>query len=42
MGKIIGRLDLIASYTTERYRRAVIGYGQGLLAGPFMQFLPVR
>ena len=42
MGKIIGRLDLIANYTTERYRRAVIGYGQGLLAGPFMQFLPVR
>jgi len=42
MGKIIGRLDLIASYTTERYRRAVIGYGQGLLAGPFMQFLPVH
>ena len=25
MGKIIGRLDLVASYTTERYRRAVIG-----------------
>ena len=42
MGKIIGRLDLIASYTTERYRRAVIGYGQGLIAGPFLQFLPVR
>lgn len=42
MGKIIGRLDLVASFTTERYRRSVIGYGQGLLAGPFMQFLPVR
>jgi hypothetical protein len=42
MGKIIGRLDLVASYATERYRRSVIGYGQGLLAGPFMQFLPVR
>ncbi len=42
MGKIIGRLDLVASYSTERYRRSVIGYGQGLLAGPFMQFLPVR
>lgn len=42
MGKIIGRLDLLASFTTERYRRSVIGYGQGLLAGPFMQFLPVR
>lgn len=42
MGKIIGRLDLIAGYTTERYRRSVIGYAQGLVAGPFMQFLPVR
>ncbi|MEG0147843.1 MAG: hypothetical protein RR701_00525 [Comamonas sp.] len=42
MGKIIGRLDLLASYTTERYRRSVIGYGQGLVAGPFLQFLPVR
>lgn len=42
MGKIIGRLDLLASYTTERYRRSVIGYGQGLIAGPFLQFLPVR
>ncbi|GGH56969.1 hypothetical protein GCM10010975_16160 [Comamonas phosphati] len=42
MGKIIGRLDLLASYTTECYRRSFIGYGQGLLAGPFMQFLPVR
>ena len=28
-GKIIGRLDLLASYATERYRRAVIGYVQG-------------
>lgn len=42
MGKIIGRLDLVADYTTERYRRSVIGYAQGLFAGPFMQFLPVR
>ena len=42
IGKIIGRLDLIADYTTERYRRSVIGYAQGLVAGPFMQFLPVR
>lgn len=42
MGKIIGRLDLLASFTTERYRRSVIGYGQGLVAGPFLQFLPVR
>ena len=42
MGKIIGRLDLLAGYATERYRRSVIGYGQSLVAGPFLQFLPVR
>jgi len=42
MGKVIGRLDLLARYSTERYRRSVIGYGQGLVAGPFLQFLPVK
>ena len=41
-GKIIGRLDLLATYTTERYRRAVIGYVQGLVAAPLLAFLPVR
>ena len=41
-GKIIGRLDLLAAYTTERYRRAVIGYVQGLLAAPLLAFLPVK
>ena len=41
-GKIIGRLDLLASYMTERYRRAVIGYVQGLVAAPLLVFLPVR
>lgn len=41
-GKIIGRLDLLAAYLTERYRRAVIGYVQGLLAAPLLAFLPVR
>lgn len=41
MSKIIARLDLMAIYGTEKYRRAVIGYGQGLVAGPFIQFLPV-
>ena len=41
-GKIIGRLDLLASYMTERYRRAVIGYVQGLGAAPLLVFLPVR
>ena len=41
-GKIVGRLDLLADYMTERYRRAVIGYVQGLVAAPFLAFLPVR
>jgi hypothetical protein len=42
MGKIIGRLDLLAAYTTEKYRRAFISYGQGMVAGPLLQFLPVK
>ena len=41
-GKIIARLDLLAQVTTEKYRRAVIGYVQGLAGGTFLQFLPVR
>jgi hypothetical protein len=41
-GKIIGRVDLLAEVTTEKYRRAVIDYVQGLAGGTFMQFLPVR
>ena len=41
-GKIIGRLDLLATYTTERYRRAVIGYVQGVVAAPLLAFLPVK
>ncbi|KQP18813.1 hypothetical protein ASF43_29140 [Pseudorhodoferax sp. Leaf267] len=41
-GKIVGRLDLVAVYLTEKYRRAAIGYVQGLLGGQFFQFLPVR
>ena len=41
-GKIIGRLDLLAAYTTERYRRAAIGYVQGLVAAPVLAFLPVK
>lgn len=42
MGKVIGRLDLVARFNTERYRRAVISYGQGWIAGPLLQFLPVK
>ncbi|MCL1960975.1 MAG: hypothetical protein FWG56_04225 [Desulfovibrionaceae bacterium] len=41
-GKIIGRLDLLASYMTERYRRAVIGFVQGLVMAPALVFLPVK
>lgn len=41
-GKVIGRLDLLASVLTEKYRRAVITYVQNLLGGTFLQFLPVR
>lgn len=42
MGKVIGRLDLVASFGTERVRRAAIGFGQALVAGPLLPFLPVR
>ena len=41
-GKIIGRLDLLANYLTERYRRAGITYVQGWVAAPLLAFLPVR
>lgn len=40
-GKIIGRLDTLAAIQDERVRRSVIDYAQGLVAGPFLQFLPV-
>lgn len=41
-GKIIARLDLVAVFTTEKYRRAAISYVQGIVGGTFLQFLPVR
>ncbi len=41
-GKIVGRLDLLAEFVTEKYRRAGINYVQNLLGGSFLQFLPVR
>lgn len=41
-GKIVGRLDLLAEFITEKYRRAGISYVQNLLGGSFLQFLPVR
>lgn len=41
-GKIVGRLDLLAEFTTEKYRRAGINYVQNILGASFLQFLPVR
>jgi len=41
-GKIIGRIDLLAEMTTEKYKRAGISYLQNLVGGSFLQFLPVR
>jgi hypothetical protein len=40
-GKIIGRLDTLAAVVDEKYRRSIIGYLQGLVGGPLLQFLPV-
>jgi len=41
-GKIIARLDFLAVYASERYRRAGIDYVHGLLMAPVLAFLPVR
>ena len=41
-GKMIARNDLMAEVVTEKYRRAVIGYVQGLAGGSLFQFLPVQ
>jgi hypothetical protein len=41
-GKIVGRLDMLATFMTEKYRRAGITYVQNLLAAPLLLFLPVR
>ncbi len=41
-GKIIGRLDVLSEFLTEKYRRAGINYVQNLLGAPLLQFLPVR
>jgi hypothetical protein len=40
-GAMIGRTDLIAEFTAEKYRRAVIDYAQSFFGGQFLQFLPV-
>lgn len=41
-GKVVGRLDLLATFVTEKYRRVGITYVQNLLGASFLQFLPVR
>jgi hypothetical protein len=41
-GKVIGRLDMLSAFVTEKYRRAAISYVQNLVGGSFLQFLPVR
>jgi len=41
-GKIVGRLDLMAEFVTEKYRRVGISYVQNLFGGALLQFLPVR
>ena len=41
-GKIIARLDLLASYLTERFRRTAINYVQSMVVTPVLGFLPVR
>jgi len=41
-GKVVGRLDLMAEFLTEKYRRAGITYVQNLIGGSFLQFLPGR
>ncbi|MEO7400031.1 MAG: hypothetical protein ABIV07_04585 [Polaromonas sp.] len=41
-GKLIGRLDLLSTVQTEKYRRAVVTYAHYLLGTAFLQFLPVR
>jgi hypothetical protein len=40
-GSMIGRTDLVAEFTAEKYRRAVIDFGQSYVGGQFLQFLPV-
>ena len=40
--RAVGRLDLLATTMTERYRRAAISYLQGVVAAPLLAFLPVK
>jgi hypothetical protein len=42
LGSIIGRTDLLAEFTAEKYRRSAINYLQGFVGGQFLQFIPVQ
>ena len=42
MGKIMARLELLAELSDEKLRRSAIDVGQSLVAGPFLQFLPIQ
>jgi hypothetical protein len=41
-GNIIGRTDLVAEFTAEKYRRSAINYLQSFVGGQFLQFIPVQ
>lgn len=40
--RILGRLELLAQITDEKYRRSAINYVQGILGAPLLQFLPLE
>jgi hypothetical protein len=42
VGKIVGRLDLLAANMDEKYRRAAINYVQSLVMGQFLELIPVQ
>ena len=41
LGSMVGRTDLVAEFSAEKYRRAVIDFGQSYFGGQFLQFLPI-
>jgi hypothetical protein len=41
-GSIVGRTDLVAEFTAEKYRRSAINYLQSFVGGQFLQFIPVQ
>ncbi|MDR3428358.1 hypothetical protein [Silvimonas sp.] len=40
-GRMLSRLELLAEMNNEKYRRSAIDYAQSMIAGPFLQFIPV-